>query len=344
MSMTQATTLSARILTALCVLAPTLVQVGCSPAQDDTEASLAAADPTDDARRRRAGGVYASQTLYVEGGSHAEVQAGLWRGSDPDGAAIMDVLADQPVSTWIGDWTSNPTATVDAALDRAGAQLQTFVVYNIPNRDCGAWSAGGVADAAAYADFIDEVAAGLAGRLAIVVLEPDALALVDCLDGAGEAARLDMMSDAVDTLSAAGAAVYLDAGDSNWIPSAEMAGQLLAAGVQNAAGFALNVSHTEFSANEIAYAEEIRAIVGNSAHYVIDSSRNGLGPTADNQWCNPLGRASGHLPTLRTGAGGLDAMLWVKPPGESDGSCNGGPVAGAWWPEYARDLGELAGF
>jgi endoglucanase len=34
----------------------------------------------------------------------------------------------------------------------------------------------------------------------------------------------------------------------------------------------------------------------------------------------------------------LDAYLWVKAPGESDGSCNGGPYAGAWWPAYALRL------
>ena len=34
----------------------------------------------------------------------------------------------------------------------------------------------------------------------------------------------------------------------------------------------------------------------------------------------------------------LDAYLWVKAPGESDGTCNGGPYAGAWWPDYALRL------
>ncbi len=33
-----------------------------------------------------------------------------------------------------------------------------------------------------------------------------------------------------------------------------------------------------------------------------------------------------------------DANLWVKRVGESDGSCNGGPSAGQWWPEYAIAL------
>ncbi|MER5876786.1 glycoside hydrolase family 6 protein [Streptomyces sp. NPDC001910] len=33
----------------------------------------------------------------------------------------------------------------------------------------------------------------------------------------------------------------------------------------------------------------------------------------------------------------LDAYLWIKRPGESDGECEGGPAAGQWWPEYALE-------
>lgn len=36
-----------------------------------------------------------------------------------------------------------------------------------------------------------------------------------------------------------------------------------------------------------------------------------------------------------TGEPALDAYLWIKRPGESDGECRGGPAAGQWWPEYA---------
>ena len=34
----------------------------------------------------------------------------------------------------------------------------------------------------------------------------------------------------------------------------------------------------------------------------------------------------------------VDTNLWIKPPGESDGPCNGGPAAGVWWPAAAREL------
>ena len=60
---------------------------------------------------------------------------------------------------------------------------------------------------------------------------------------------------------------------------------------------------------------------------------------------------------LATDTGLVDAYLWVKVPGESDGSCNrsvsgsttdpewGGivdPAAGAWFPQQALQLAQLA--
>ena len=106
----------------------------------------------------------------------------------------------------------------------------------------------------------------------------------------------------------------------------------------NAAGFALNVAHTEFTSDELRYADSLRRILGRGARYVVDTGRNGLGPTHDDQWCNPPGRKNGRPPTLEHRRSGLDAMLWIKKPGHSDGFCNGGPAAGVWWPEYARGL------
>jgi endoglucanase len=36
-------------------------------------------------------------------------------------------------------------------------------------------------------------------------------------------------------------------------------------------------------------------------HFIIDTSRNGLGPAPDGSWCNPPGRALGPKPTADTG-------------------------------------------
>ena len=38
----------------------------------------------------------------------------------------------------------------------------------------------------------------------------------------------------------------------------------------------------------------------------------------------------------------VDAFLWIKQHGESDGTCQGGPRAGSWWTEIALELSRAA--
>ena len=72
---------------------------------------------------------------------------------------------------------------------------------------------------------------------------------------------------------------------------------------------------------------------------MIDTSRNGQGPfTGEQDWCNPPGRGLGTRPGTTTNQPRLDAFLWVKTPGESDGECRGGPPAGQWFAASAADL------
>jgi len=112
---------------------------------------------------------------------------------------------------------------------------------------------------------------------------------------------------------------------------------------------------------------QIQGLMGSAVAtlpFVIDTSRNGQGawtPTADypdaQDWCNPPGRGAGLRPTASTGRALADAYLWIKAPGESDGSCNRGvagattdpewggivaPAAGAWFPQQALQLSQLA--
>lgn len=104
-----------------------------------------------------------------------------------------------------------------------------------------------------------------------------------------------------------------------------------------------------------------------TTHFVADTSRNGLGPwrfpsTYPNDgvaqdWCNPPGRGLGARPDAAPLASNplVDAYLWVKIPGESDGICTRGtagpsdpewgltdPAAGAWFPQQALELARLA--
>ncbi len=176
------------------------------------------------------------------------------------------------------------------------------------------------------------IADGIGTAEVVVVVEPDALAML-CSDPAG---RTAMLRSAVETLERnPGTHTHLDAGNPTWIDAATMAERLRAAGVTGADGFALNVSNTQTTASNVTYGQQLSSLPG-GVHFVVDTSRNGNGPGSD--WCNPPGCAVGQRPTGSTGQPRLDAYLWVKRPGESDGPCNGGPAAGTFWPAYAVEL------
>jgi endoglucanase len=136
--------------------------------------------------------------------------------------------------------------------------------------------------------------------------------------------------------------VYLDAGNAHWQSAATMAARLRQADVAQARGFSLNTSNFDTTSSETTYGEAIAKSLGTGAHFVIDTSRNGQGRAPEGAWCNPPGRGLGETPTANTGNSLIDAYLWVKMPGASDGTCNGGPSAGQWWPEYALGLAERA--
>jgi endoglucanase len=232
---------------------------------------------------------------------------------------------------------------VDALVSRitgAGA-LPVFVAYNIPHRDCGLFSAGGARDGNAYRRWSQDVARGLRGRGSVVILEPDGLPSINCLPLRFQDERYVLMREAVQTLKAGGAHVYIDAGNANWQQPAEMANRLRKAGIELADGFSLNVSNFHGTRVNIAYGERLSAMVGGK-HFIIDTSRNGRGAAVEREWCNARNQALGTPPTAQTGHPLVDAYLWVKTPGQSDGVCNGGPRAGQWWAEYALELSKMA--
>lgn len=283
--------------------------------------------------------------FYINPYSNAANQASAWRSSRPQDAAQMDKIAQSPEAIWLGNWNANVAADVQTKITNAktSGQVPVFIAYNIPFRDCGQYSAGGVNDASAYAAWISQIAQGINGNKAIVVLEPDGLALMDCLSSQQKTDRFQMLNSAVTTLKNAGAIVYLDAGHANWIGASDMANRLTQAGISKADGFALNTSNFTYTSDNINYGTDVSSHVGGK-HFVVDTSRNGLGPTSDNQWCNPPGRALGARATTNTGNALVDAFLWLKNPGESDGNCNGGPSAGVWWPDYALGLAQRAAY
>jgi endoglucanase len=328
---------------------------------------------------------------------------------------------------------------LQAAFQRA---VPTLVLYYLPFRDCGQFSAGGAQTPEQYTAFVDAFAHGIGNRQAIVILEPDGLGLVpqtvtngvpSCNVADGSAGgttdlantRFALLKNAVTRLEQQPATrVYLDGVHSAWLSVGEISARLVRAGVQQAQGFFTNLSNYRFTEQVGKYSEWISKCIafannpeeggwrlghydycasqyysgaapndgqpGNAVDpgdfstwhwsdlwfdqslgtatpttgYVIDTSRNGQGhwtppagvyPDAQD-WCNPPGRGVGARPTVNTGTPLLEALLWVKTPGQSDGSCNRGlpsntdpewggivdPAAGAWFPQQALQLAQLA--
>lgn len=101
---------------------------------------------------------------------------------------------------------------------------------------------------------------------------------------------------------------------------------------------------------------------GFPAHFIVDQGRSGVQPTQQLQqgdWCNVIGTGFGIRPTSNTGDPLVDAIVWVKPGGESDGTSDSSatrydahcgyadalkpaPEAGTWFQAYFEQLLENA--
>lgn len=259
--------------------------------------------------------------------------------SDPRAAVVEKRVASQPQGSWFADpdpleVEGEVRAVVDAA--RAEGAVPVLVPYAVPRRDCSGHSTGGTGDLAAYRAWIEGFARGIGSREALVVLEPDALALADCLSHREQRDRFAALSYAGRVLDhhAPHTRVYYDAGNSGWHSARIMADRLRRAGVTRYGdGIALNVSNFNRTRDEIRYGRSvIRALGDFHLTLVIDTSRNGAGPAPGHRTCDPPGRRLGHRPTTATGVPGVDAYLWVKPPGQADG-CSA--AAGTFDARYA---------
>lgn len=99
------------------------------------------------------------------------------------------------------------------------------------------------------------------------------------------------------------------------------------------------------SPDESRYADSLANALrqrGLPTNFIIDQGRVAL-PGARSEWgewCNVAPSGFGQPFTTNTNNGNVDAIVWVKPGGESDGTCgmSGAPQAGAWFDTYAQML------
>jgi endoglucanase len=314
-----------RIATALAAAAALLPATGCAPLSPDPVTRLYA----------------------FPGNPLATAAAQLQATGQPAQAATLRDIARTPSGLWAagqpGEMQQIRNATAAAA--RAHAIL-LVVAYNLPYRDaCGQYSASARMPAAAYQRWIGELAQAIGDGQDIVVVEPDGLPDIvrGCLSPARSTERYRLLRCAMRVLGRLPhARVYLDAGNPGMFADpARLATPLIRAGVRYGQGFSVNVSNFQWTQRAVGWSQRLELALGGDAAAVVDTSRNGRGPytgPAAPQWCNPPGRALGRRPQLDPGPAGIDAYLWVKDPGASDGPCNGGPPAGQYWPQYALAL------
>ncbi|MFH8608322.1 glycoside hydrolase family 6 protein [Streptomyces sp. NPDC018029] len=335
-----------RTFTALAALAALGLPAGCSSSDsgsDGTKEEAAVRKPATASAGPPAG------TFWVDPDSPAARQVRQWeeQGRAED-AETLRRISERAMAVWpAGD---DPAPDVAKATRGAVKEDRTavLVAYNIPHRDCGQHSAGGAASAEAYRSWVDTFADAIGDAPALVILEPDAIPhIVDgCTPAEYHADRYQLLSEAIQRLKRQPEVkVYLDAGNPGWITEPyKLTEPLQKAGIAQADGFSLNVSNFQSDETIKSYGRTLSATVGGK-HFVMDTSRNGKGPLSgdrEDAWCNPPGRGLGTPPTDRTGDPLLDAVLWIKRPGDSDGPCRGGPEAGQWWPDYALGLARNA--
>jgi endoglucanase len=275
--------------------------------------------------------------FYVDPNSNPK----KWVADNNGGASqINSAIATKAGASWFGNWCKRFTGEPDVcditgqvsryvgAADAAD-KLPMLVAYNIPDRDCGSHSGGGAGTEPAYQTWISAFARAIGNRPAVVIIEPDALAQLDCLSADTQAMRLRLLRYATEQFRdyAPNTWAYLDGGNATWQPADVMAQRLEAAGVREVRGFSLNVSNFHYTSTSVTYGNAVNTALNTRYKYtrtfVVDTSRNGNGPPPDDpnrtdEWCNPAGRKLG---TTTQAGGGAELLLWVKVPGDSDGPC-----------------------
>lgn len=278
--------------------------------------------------------------------------AQTWLEKNPTDDAELGQIADQSTGLWLHGDGSSVFDSLESNIEQSLREQKTpvIVLYNIPGRDCGNYSDGGAESLADYKAWIDRIHTIIGETGSIIVVEPDALLLADseqCKTLFAEQPeareqRIEALNYAIQKLNTPKTNLYIDAGHPGWSNPGHVADLLKEVGVELADGISLNVANHYSTDENLARANEISDALEHPLRIVVDTSRNGTTDVPyDGNWCNESDRALGDNPTILRPSDDdvmLDAKLWVKYPGKSDGLCNEGLDAGLWDVEAAREL------
>jgi endoglucanase len=199
---------------------------------------------------------------------------------------------------------------------------------------------------------INAVVAGTGNRPAVYLLELDAIGSSSCIlksKSAGSAWEGALKYEVDQFAKLPHAVVYVEAGYSDGNSPSYTAKVLNKIDIRKIRGFFTNDTHNEWTSSEVKWGEKISRMT-HGAHFVVDTAQNGQGPKLNKHpskqgvedLCNPPGRGLGPTTTTSTGFADADAFLWTHIPGNSTGTCNGGPSGGIFFPSYAESLASRA--
>jgi endoglucanase len=286
------------------------------------------------------------------------------RAGEKGKAALMTRIASQPRGSWFGKFTSpNFFDKVRNYLNCAQwlqpGSVPIMVVLRAQAQQCNPnYTAGGVAEDNATKRWYDDFVRAVGNARVVIAFEPDSIGTIDCLARSRRQARREVLRYGVNALSKLpNATVYIEATASDWESSKTVAKTLKYLGVSKVRGFMLNVTHFDWTANNVKFGREVSRKIGGKP-FVVSTSYNGRGPVHFKKWinrsrgqwrrinvfCNPRYRGLGPAPTGTTGLAKVDAFLWLNRPGISGaGGCNGAPPkAGTWWPARALMYAQYA--
>ncbi len=277
-------------------------------------------------------------------------------------ANLMWKTAGAPRFRWFGKFTRpHFTKKIHEYLNCVAAlqpgTIPLMTVLRAQAKQCNPnYTGGGRREDAATRKWYRKFAESVGDARVVIAFEPDSLGTLDCQKKSRRMARLKLLRYGVDVFSKKmpNATIYLEAGASDWEPAKRTARQLRIIGIRKVRGFMLNVTHYDWTGENIKHGLKISHYTGGK-HFIISTAFNGRGPVhvrkwishtrhiwrTQNVWCHPLKRGLGPSPTTNTARPDrVDAYMYIGRPGYSAGSCNGGPLPiGTFWPERALMFG-----
>jgi endoglucanase len=136
------------------VSSPTPAAVGPDTATADEPITEAPKPP------KATGNPFKDMKLWVDPESLSMLTANRLRKTEPEKAKILDKIAQQPQALWVGDWNKDAKRYIEYILDKTKADgaVPIFILYNVPGRDCGQHSKGGLKTGDDYRRWIRKIA------------------------------------------------------------------------------------------------------------------------------------------------------------------------------------------